>query len=65
MTVKIEPTTLHVAHWREGGLFVDAWCTDYAEALRLAKEHAGSVEDCRVPWPVLVPEVPLDGVAPW
>ncbi len=63
--VKIEPKTLHVASWREGDLAVDAWCTDPAEAAGLAREHAGTVEHRRVPWPVLVPEAPAGVETPW
>ena len=62
--IKIEPTVFHVAHWREDGLYIDAWCLDSAEAARLARYHTGTVERLRVPWPVFVPET-SEPEAPW
>ncbi|MDA8302800.1 MAG: hypothetical protein M0005_14970 [Actinomycetota bacterium] len=65
MALVIEPKTLHVVSWREGGLLVDAWCLDPAEAAQLAKRHGGSVEHRRVPWPLLVPEPHPKEEPPW
>ena len=64
MALLFEPKTLHVASWREGGPYVDAWCLDPAEAARLAGRHAGTVEHRWVPWPVLVPEAAETGEEP-
>ena len=65
--IRVQPTTLHIAHWREDDLYIDAWCLDPAEASRLARYHTGTVEQLRVPWPVFVPETPEPegGEAPW